>query len=552
MKFKSIAMSGMIAALMVGRSAPVHADADGLVGGIIGGIIGGAIVAESQKTRKKRSTGAATRSTKSSGVSSAQREANREVQTALNFFGYPVGTPDGAIGPKSRSAISTYQATLGYPATGQLTEYERTLLVTAYYRGMAGGPLVAQTVSTSPMGMKGLLLVQRDEMAGVAPDAAPMVVQPQGTMAAVTPVQPDGAPVVRGAIAAATVAALPKQMPETAPAENLALLPQTDEPAALPNFMGAGAVQVSLASRCNEVALVTNTNGGYTSAAAMTDPNFALSEQFCLARTYAMSQGEELAAQVAGFTPDQIAQQCLAFGDVLAEQVAALSLQPAEEVQAGVLTFVGTSGMSPAQLSGTAKICLGVGYTTDNMDVAIGSALLLTSLGERGYGELLGHHLSQGFGATQRPDLAMGWYDGAVDAIGQGQAVFAPGMADRPAILQKASLAINGRVEELAPAPVIKEASLPDLGVAAPVPEVVVPLSEKSVVTLDEADPALTVLDAPLVSEQTEMADAPLPTGPELHTDTLIAVSGMPDPMTNPAAAALSLAVALPMLIFGN
>jgi peptidoglycan hydrolase-like protein with peptidoglycan-binding domain len=539
MKLKTIAMSGMIAALMVGRSAPVYADADGLVGGIIGGIIGGAIVAESQKTRKKRSTGGTTRSTKSSGVSSAQREANREVQTALNFFGYPVGTPDGSIGPKSRTAISTYQATLGYPATGQLTDYERTLLVTAYYRGVAGGPLVAQTVASSPMGMKGLLLAQRDEMAGIAP----AVVAPQGTLAAApTPDQPT--PVVRGAVAAATAAALPTLMPETAPAANMALAPQGDDPAALPNFMGTGAVQISLASRCNEVALVTNTNGGYTSAAAMTDANFALSEQFCLARTYAMSQGEELAAQVAGFTPDQIAQQCLAFGDVLAEQVAALSLQPAEQVQAGVMTFVGASGMSPAQLSGTAKICLGVGYTTDNMDVAIGSALLLTSLGEGGYGELLGHHLSQGFGATQRPDLAMGWYDGAVNAIGQGQAVFAPGMADRPAILQKASLAINGRAEQVAPAPVVKEASLPDLGVAAPPTE---PLVAEDVAVVPQPDDPTMRIKAP--ESATSLDPVPVP---ESNIDVVVAVPGIADPIAKPAAAALSAAVALPLLIFGN
>ena len=44
------------------------------------------------------------------------------------------------------------------------------------------------------------------------------------------------------------------------------------------------------------------------------------------------------------------------------------------------------------------------------MDVAIGSALLLTALGEQVYAELLGHHLMQGFGAAQRVDLAEDWY----------------------------------------------------------------------------------------------------------------------------------------------
>jgi peptidoglycan hydrolase-like protein with peptidoglycan-binding domain len=526
MKFKAIATSAVIAALAVGRAEPVMADGDAIVGGIIGGIIGGAIINEANKN--KRST-KSTRSTRSSGVSSAQREANREVQTALNYFGFPVGTPDGSIGPKSRAAISTYQATLGYPATGQLTEYERNLLITAYFRGMSGGPVVTQTAATHPLGIKGLLIVQRDEMAGVAPSVAP----PVETFVA-TPLAPDAAPLVRGSVAAATAAALPTLLPEEAPLAEAAVAPE-GEAGALPSFMGSGAVQVSLASHCNKVSLMTNTNGGYTTSAAMTDPNFALSEQFCLARTYAMSQGEEIAASVAGFTPAQISEQCLAFGDVLADQVAALSIQPAAEVQAGVATFVAQSGMSPVQLSGTAKVCLGVGYTTDNMNVAIGSALLLTALGERGYGELLGHHLSQGFGATVRPDLAMGWYEMAVEAIGQGQAVFAPGMIDRSVIIEKASYTLNGRASELTPEADVKEASLPDFGVA-PVAAALEPAPEA--VVLAPALPEPEVL--PQVEERVT-AGAAATTAPS-----------MPDPLSNPGGAALALAVKLPMLLFGN
>jgi peptidoglycan hydrolase-like protein with peptidoglycan-binding domain len=536
MKLKAIATSAVIAALMVSRAEPVMADGDAIVGGIIGGIIGGAIVSEANKNKRK--TSKTTRSTKSSAVSSAEREANREVQTALNYFGFPVGTPDGAIGPKSRAAISTYQATLGYPATGQLTEYERNLLVTAYYRGMSGGPQVTQTTATHPLGIKGLLIVQRDEMAGVAPVVAP----PVETFVA-TPAAPEGAPLVRGSVAAATAAALPKLMPEDAPATEAAAAE-----GALPSFMGTGAVQVSLASHCNKVGLITNGNGGYTTAAAMTDPNFALSEQFCLARTYAMSQGEEIAASVAGFTPDQISQQCLAFGDVLAEHVAALSLQPVDQVQAGVTAFVAQSGMSPVQLSGTAKVCLGVGYTTDNMDVAIGSALLLTAMGERGYAELLGHHLSQGFGTTVRPDLAMGWYDMGVAAMGQGQAVFAPGMADRPEIIQKASYTLNGRAGELEPAASVQEASLPSFDVT-PVPEA--PVAEEVVVA-----PVVPAPEAVAPAEELAVAEDAVIAPDATAGDGALALAetapGLPDPMTNPGGAALSLAVKLPMLIFGN
>ncbi|MFN3724378.1 MAG: peptidoglycan-binding domain-containing protein [Paracoccaceae bacterium] len=461
MKFKAIATAGIIAGLGLAPAEPVHADAgDAIAGALIGGIIGHAIGRDQQKRRQTTTQRRSTKSAKP-GVSSAQREANREVQTALNHFGYPVGTPDGAIGPKSRSAISSYQATLGYPPTGQLTDYERTLLVTAYHRAIAGGPVVAQAAATHPMGMKGLLLMQRDEIAGIPPAmaAAPLAPAP-------------AAPAPVGVMAAAP--ALPALMPDA---------PVAAAAPAMPSFMGSGAAQVSLASQCNKISLMTNTNGGYVTEASMTDPAFALGEQFCLARTYAMATGEELAAKVAGFTPAQIAEQCTGFGPVLAEHVSSLSLKTRDEVLVGVKGFILGSGMSPAQLSGTAKVCLGVGYTTDAMDVAVGSALLLTAMGEAGYAELLGHHLSQGFGATVRPELALDWYDMGLTAIGQGQAVFAPGLGDRGAVIRKAAYTAAGRAGDLAP---VVPAGLPQFALA---PEVA-PQAADSV--LAQTNPAPT------------------------------------------------------------
>ena len=51
-------------------------------------------------------------------IPSRQRYQNRQVQSALNYFGFPVGTPDGVLGSRSREAIAGYQAYLMYPATG--------------------------------------------------------------------------------------------------------------------------------------------------------------------------------------------------------------------------------------------------------------------------------------------------------------------------------------------------------------------------------------------------------------------------------------------------
>ena len=212
-----------------------------------------------------------------------------------------------------------------------------------------------------------------------------------------------------------------------------------------------------------------------------------------------MAKGDELTAQIAGFTPDQIAEQCAAFGPVLKSHVAALSLKPAGDVLAGVEGFILSSGMSPAQLSGTAKVCLGAGYAQDDMEVAIGSALLLAAMGEKAYAEYLGHHLSQGFGASERPDLAMDWYQMSLDAMGQGQMVVAPGLQGRDALIKKASYTITGRADELAPEVEVQEASLPVFEVA-PAADPVGEVAEK---IADE-------LDAPVVEEAAvEAAPAP-------------------------------------------
>ncbi|SEC79589.1 lytic murein transglycosylase [Rhizobiales bacterium GAS188] len=50
------------------------------------------------------------------GLSRAER---KEVQTLLTRRGYDVGTPDGAVGAKTRDAIKSYEGKLGLPQTGR-------------------------------------------------------------------------------------------------------------------------------------------------------------------------------------------------------------------------------------------------------------------------------------------------------------------------------------------------------------------------------------------------------------------------------------------------
>lgn len=236
--------------------------------------------------------------------------------------------------------------------------------------------------------------------------------------------------------------------PAPAPAAPSFATQMASQPApAMPSFVAPAPVTepvpVSLASFCAMTSLVTSSNGGFATEASLTDPGQALGEQFCLARGYALDEGAELEANIGGFTPEQIAAQCRDFGALLSEQVAAVGTTPREATLAKVKSFIDGSGMSPAQLSGTAKVCLSVGYRTDDMDVALGSALVLGGLGEGAYDELVGHHLMQGIGTAERADLAMGWYENALSA----QPVFAPAQPERSGLIRKAALMMNGRAD---------------------------------------------------------------------------------------------------------
>lgn len=426
-------------ALMLSGPGAARADAgDALVGGIIGGVIGGAIVNERNKTRT------VTRKVYRAPVYSAAREENRQVQTALNYFGFPAGTPDGVMGRNSRNAVSQYQAHLGYPVTGYLTDYEKSFLLSSHNRALAGGPVTHQQIAQNPMGTRGLLTMYRDQAAGVAVAAAPQPAAPVEV------------------VPAAPLQAAPAQPAETV----VASAPAEPASPALPNFLGKGD-GMSLASHCNTVSLLTNTNGGFTGIDRMTDANVVLNEQFCLARTYAIASGEELASGIQGVGTQEIAAQCQAFGPVMKDHVASLSLKPRDQVLQDVSGFVLSTGMAPQQLAATAKICLSVGYRTDDMDVAIGSALILTALGEQVYGELMGHHLSQGFGATQRRDLAGPWYEMALTALEAGQmAVFAPGQPERVQLLRAAAPGAQGAQAGTMSAPVQPASALPNFAIS--------------------------------------------------------------------------------------
>ncbi len=411
---KRFVMSAVAAGMVAMPGTPAVADfADGLVGGLVGGAVSGVIVNESAKARERnRATRSAPRKTYRAPVNSVSRQQVREEQTSLNYFGFPAGSPDGVRGRNTRNAVSQFQAHMGYPATGYLADYERQFLISAYYRAQSSGAAMAQLIAQRGQGTRGLLHAYRDEAIGV----------PQTYATSPAPAPAGQSPVM---------AAIPQDAQVPQPKVGFA---------ALPNLMASGGDGPSLASHCNQISLLTNSNGGFVTEASLTDPRFALNEQFCLARTYAIAEGETMATSLQGVTTAQLEEQCRAFGPAMRDYVAALSLNPKDKVMSDVRDFVLESGQSPAQLAGTAKICLSVGYRIDNMDVALGSALLLTALGEEVYSELMAHHLNEGFGTTQRPDLALAWYQGAVEAVERGaEPVFAPGNTGRTSLIRKAA-----------------------------------------------------------------------------------------------------------------
>jgi len=407
---KAFVMAALMTSVAIVPGTRAAADfADGLVGGIVGGAVSGIIVNESAKARERKRSTTTRRVYRAPSVSSQQV---REEQTALNYFGFPAGTPDGIRGRNTRNAISLFQAHMGYPATGTLQEYERQFLISSYYRAQSGGAATAQLVAQRGQGTRGLLHAYRDEALGIQRQ------QGQGAASASQQQQTQSS---QGQTQAASASAT------------------GSGGGALPNLMASGGDGPSLASHCNQVSLVTSSNGGFVTAASMQDARFALNEQFCIARTYAIAEGESMAASLQGISPEKLEEQCRAFGPAMREHVAALSLDDRETVLDGVRGFVRQTGQSPAQLGGTARICLSVGYRIDNMNVALGSGLLLAALGEDAYSELMGHHLNEGFGTARRPELAKQWYAAAVEAVENGaEPVFAPGDSGRNTLLRKA------------------------------------------------------------------------------------------------------------------
>lgn len=413
-----IALSGTLAAALAMTSLPRTAeagDAGAFIGGVAAGVLGTLAVQHAREPQRVVTRQYVPRSS----VPSYQREANRSVQSALNYFGFPAGTPDGVMGPQSRAAVAQYQAFIGDPATGLLTDYERAFLTSSYDRAISGGAATSQTIAAQGQGTRGLLVAYRQEQLGVP--AAPVAMAP--TPVAPIPVVP--VPVVPHPVAPEQAAA-PAQPAGVTEASAIvpapAAVPAPPAAAAgLPSFISAPA-SPSMAASCDHTAVATSRNGGpqVYKVGAKLDALQAINEQFCLARTYAIGDGESLAAAAQGFTATEIQTQCEAFAPSMGSYVGKLLDQTPAEATEGLRSFAAGTGIPAAQLGANARICLGVGYRTDNPEVALASALVLVGLGEAAYDELVAYHLMNGFGVAERGSLGVDWLNAAADALSNG------------------------------------------------------------------------------------------------------------------------------------
>ncbi len=398
-------------------AAPAHrADANDFAAGVVTGVIGSIIVNQANTRPPRNRTVVVNRE-------SPQRAANRITQSALNYFGFNAGTADGVFGPKTATAVRAYQAYMGFPEVGRLTTPEHDILVNAYNRGQLGDAETLRLVSSTPEGARVLLKAARDAMFGYAASAG-------GAPASAPPAVASGSESVAAGTPPPAVAP-----PATVPT----ILPLIPVPSG----------KTDLASLCGA------NSGPRITLASMNDPADALKQAFCDSVASATETSTSLANSVPGVTLAQIEAQCTQLGPVVAGYVGSLAAKPREAVLADVQAFVDETGADPVQLASTARICLGTGYRMANMDVAVGSALLLTAMGEPAYGELMGQHLHHGVGVAQNSDRGLEWLVWSTEQIANGATpVFDDGLHGD--LVGQAVFRLNGGVPDSIPAAAAK------------------------------------------------------------------------------------------------
>ncbi len=406
-------ISAALAAAMMLTTTTAMADSN--LGAFAVGAAVGAIVNQQVNNNKKKRT---TTTQRTYSNNSYQRQQNREVQSALNAFGFPAGTVDGSLGSRSRGAISTYQAYMGYPATGYLEEYQRVNLVSSHQRMQAGGGNAYPQVVANE-GTRGLLKAFAD----------PNYANRYG-----------GAQTGNSVTASGQVQTFNQNETYAAAAQPAPLAPLS---------LSGAQSSASMVSHCKIVNSQTQANGVIL-ASNVTNPDQALGEQFCEARADAIRQSDTLRASV-DQSDAQLRAGCTQIADAMAPAIAQIASAGAASVavtaqQTANALFNGDM----ATATGYGQICLGLGYREDDAKMALGAATVMMAAGRAPYAEFVGHHVRWGFGTDAPRGGSAGWYDTALSAMENGA---------EPAVLPEKEKSRNA----------IIRASLISSGVAAPV-----------------------------------------------------------------------------------
>lgn len=148
----------LLGASVAAAGLPAKAHADDIVRGVIG--LGTAIILNEmnrqppppRQYQPRHQHQHQTRPRQPSAQELQAREDRREVQRRLNMLGFDAGTPDGVYGPRTRSAISAFQASIGQQPTGRITEEQ---IMALYSRADGAGMANAQQHAFPPVGHNG-------------------------------------------------------------------------------------------------------------------------------------------------------------------------------------------------------------------------------------------------------------------------------------------------------------------------------------------------------------------------------------------------------------
>ncbi|WP_424927498.1 peptidoglycan-binding protein [Amaricoccus tamworthensis] len=133
-------------AVSLAMAVPTTASADlgdAIAGGVVGAIINQTINNSKQQRVQQQRQPKRTVTRQPTINDQYTRTERMQIQTSLNGLGYNVGVVDGALGPRSRNAISQFQASRGEAATGLLTRAQYVALI-GYTNGMGTPAVVTQ------------------------------------------------------------------------------------------------------------------------------------------------------------------------------------------------------------------------------------------------------------------------------------------------------------------------------------------------------------------------------------------------------------------------